>query len=115
MTFHTHTKSALMSKLPVQFQTYFLLIRIIFLQLLLCVGSFFGETEENKKEWDSYMNGETLAPIVTYILGPNDPEEMKHFDSSFLEDGKELCENITFLGNELKQIDRLRNGMGQLE
>ncbi|XP_031562672.1 CWF19-like protein 1 [Actinia tenebrosa] len=69
-------------------------------ELLLCVGSFFGNTDENKKEWDSYVNRETLAPIATYILGPSDPEEMKYFDSSFLEDGKELCENITFLGRK---------------
>jgi hypothetical protein len=66
--------------------------------MLLCVGSFFGGTEDNEKEWESYMKGEAHAPISTYILGPNDPEEMKYFDSSFLEDGKELCENIIYLG-----------------
>ncbi|KAK3726978.1 hypothetical protein QZH41_014727, partial [Actinostola sp. cb2023] len=66
-------------------------------EMLLCVGSFFGTDD---KEWDTYINGESLAPIITYILGPNDPVEMKYFDPSFLEDGKELCENITYLGRK---------------
>lgn len=66
--------------------------------MLLCVGSFFGGSDDATNEWETYVKGECLAPIVTYILGPNDPDEMKYFDSSFLEDGKELCENITYLG-----------------
>jgi len=66
--------------------------------MLLCVGSFFGDSEDAAKEWETYITGECIAPIVTYILGPNNPNEIKYFDSSFLEDGKELCENITYLG-----------------
>lgn len=66
--------------------------------MVLCVGSFFGSSEENAKEWETYVTGDVIAPIATYILGANDPDEMKYFDSSFLDDGKELCENITYLG-----------------
>ncbi|XP_048581783.1 CWF19-like protein 1 isoform X2 [Nematostella vectensis] len=69
-------------------------------EMLLCVGSFFSGSEETHREWDSYMKGELRAPIITYILGPNDPEEMKYFEADFLEDGTELCENITYLGRK---------------
>ncbi|XP_038053166.1 CWF19-like protein 1 [Patiria miniata] len=63
-------------------------------EMLLCVGEFFGAEEE---EWRKYENGEEKAPIPTYILGPNRPENMKYIKDV---NGCELCENITYLGKK---------------
>ena len=39
-----------------------------------------------------------IAPIVTYILGPNEGVEVPFYGQKSLEDGTELCENVTYLG-----------------
>lgn len=39
-----------------------------------------------------------LVPIPTYLLGPTEKQEMKHYASVSLENGGELCENVTYLG-----------------
>lgn len=97
----------------------------IFLQLLLCVGEFFGTTPEAEAEWQQYKTGakkgKTLhfdwllekfsvslfnlslfwassAPIHTYILGAASQETVKNFPSA---DGCELADNITYLGKTL--------------
>ena len=67
-------------------------------EMLLCVGKFFGTTEEDKKNWEEYKNGISNVPIVTYILGPCTPEEIPGYESVDLSSGGELCENITYLG-----------------
>ena len=38
------------------------------------------------------------VPIPTYLLGPTEKQEMKHYTSVSLENGGELCENVTYLG-----------------
>ena len=38
------------------------------------------------------------VPISTYLLGPTEKQEMKHYVSVSLENGGELCENVTYLG-----------------
>ena len=38
------------------------------------------------------------VPIPTYILGPTEKEEMSYFAAVSLDNGGELCENVTYLG-----------------
>ncbi|TSK13549.1 CWF19-like protein 1 [Bagarius yarrelli] len=69
---------------------------IVFLfQLLLCVGDFFGTSQEAEAEWVAYKSGAKKAPIHTYILGAASQETLKYFPSS---DGCELADNIIYLG-----------------
>ena len=42
-----------------------------------------------------------LAPIVTYILGPNEAVEVPYYKQQALEEGSELCENVIYLGEFL--------------
>uniref|UniRef100_V9KJE3 CWF19-like protein 1 n=1 Tax=Callorhinchus milii TaxID=7868 RepID=V9KJE3_CALMI len=65
--------------------------------LLLCVGNFFGSTEEAESEWEDYKTGVKKAPMQTYVLGANNQETAKHFSEV---DGCELAENITYLGRK---------------
>ena len=100
--------------------------------MLLCVGHFFGSTEEDRKTWQEYLDGVSkglyqlcfthynyyivtykinivfckytylAVPIFTYILGPSTAEELPMYENVELGRGGELCENITFLGKKLK-------------
>lgn len=45
-----------------------------------------------------------VAPIVTYILGPNTPENIFLYRNVELGSGGELCENITYLGKDQKML-----------
>ncbi|XP_030871591.2 CWF19-like protein 1 isoform X6 [Gorilla gorilla gorilla] len=63
--------------------------------LLLCVGNFFGSTQD--AEWEEYKTGIKKAPIQTYVLGANNQETVKYFQDA---DGCELAENITYLGRK---------------
>uniref|UniRef100_A0A8C4ZG44 CWF19-like protein 1 n=1 Tax=Gadus morhua TaxID=8049 RepID=A0A8C4ZG44_GADMO len=63
--------------------------------LLLCVGDFFGKTEESEAEWQEYKTGAKKAPIHTCVLGAASQATVKYFPSA---DGCELAENITYLG-----------------
>ncbi|ERE80425.1 CWF19-like protein 1 isoform X1 [Cricetulus griseus] len=63
--------------------------------LLLCVGNFFGSTQD--AEWEEYKTGKKKAPIQTYVLGANNPETVQYFQDT---DGCELAENITYLGRK---------------
>ncbi|XP_051889844.1 CWF19-like protein 1 [Pristis pectinata] len=65
--------------------------------LLLCVGNFFGTTEEAESEWAEYKSGAKKAPIQTCVLGANAQETTKYFPTI---DGCELAENITYLGRK---------------
>ncbi|XP_028399812.1 CWF19-like protein 1 [Dendronephthya gigantea] len=67
-------------------------------EMLLCVGKFFGATEDDKKVWQEFKEGTSNAPIVTYVLGPTMPEELSGYENVDLSTGGELCENITYLG-----------------
>lgn len=63
--------------------------------LLLCVGNFFGSTQD--AEWEEYKTGNKKAPIQTYVLGANNQETVSYFQHA---DGCELAENITYLGRK---------------
>ncbi|KAK7810934.1 hypothetical protein U0070_013588 [Myodes glareolus] len=63
--------------------------------LLLCVGNFFGSTQD--AEWEDYKTGNKKAPIQTYVLGANNQETVQYFQDA---DGCELAENITYLGRK---------------
>ncbi|XP_042563254.1 CWF19-like protein 1 [Clupea harengus] len=65
--------------------------------LLLCVGDFFGSSEEAQAEWEEYKSGAKKAPIHTYVLGAASYETVKYFPSA---DGCELAENIIYLGRK---------------
>lgn len=60
--------------------------------LLLCVGSFFGDTDEGL---EPYRNGTLTVPIPTYILGPCDAVQVALYPDI---SGCELCPNLTYLG-----------------
>lgn len=64
--------------------------------MLLCIGDFFGD--DITANWLSYRNGTKKPPITTYILGPNNSQHLSHYEGGD-EDGFELGENITYLGN----------------
>ncbi|KAJ7322780.1 hypothetical protein OS493_032965 [Desmophyllum pertusum] len=78
-------------------------------EILLCVGSFFGTSKESEKEWEAYMTGSSSVPIPTYLLGPTEKQEMSYFSSVSLENGGELCENVTYLGR--KGILKTQSGL----
>lgn len=63
--------------------------------LLLCVGNFFGSTQD--AAWEEYRTGSKKAPIQTYVLGANNQETANYFQDA---DGCELAENITYLGRK---------------
>lgn len=62
--------------------------------LLLCVGNFFGDRNE---EWDKYSSETAKVPLPVLILGPNKPE---HVDLYKDMSGGDLCENVTYLGKK---------------
>ena len=102
--------------------------------MLLCVGKFFGATEDDKKVWQEFKDGVSngmntsilivakllisiqifkliliniQVPIMTYVLGPTTPEELPGYEKVDLSTGGEMCENITYLGkNQLNRIMR---------
>ena len=68
--------------------------------LLFCVGQFFASAGADgatrPDELAAYVEGEKQAPIRTYFVTGSEPVP------SYLagcDDGAELCENVTFLGN----------------
>ncbi|XP_015747688.1 PREDICTED: CWF19-like protein 1 [Acropora digitifera] len=69
-------------------------------EMLLCVGSFFGTSQESEEEWRAYKSGTNTVPIPTYILGPMEKLESSYFSEVSLENGGELCENVTYLGRK---------------
>ncbi|RMX57648.1 hypothetical protein pdam_00015893 [Pocillopora damicornis] len=78
-------------------------------EMLLCVGSFFGSSEESKKEWEGYLAGNNSVPIPTFLLGPTEMHEVSYYSSVSLENGGELCENVTYLGR--KGILKTKSGL----
>ena len=44
------------------------------------------------------------VPIPTYILGPTEKEEVNYFASVSLDSGGEMCENVTYLGNNVDTV-----------
>jgi hypothetical protein len=60
--------------------------------LLLCVGKFFGDTDEGL---EPYRNGTLTVPIPTYILGPCNPQEAALYSDI---SGCEVCPNVSYLG-----------------
>ncbi|XP_013396694.1 CWF19-like protein 1 isoform X2 [Lingula anatina] len=62
--------------------------------MLLCVGDFFGDSDE---EFQQYLKGNLKAPISTFILGPSKEHHGDHFKDV---NGTELCDNITYLGKK---------------
>lgn len=78
-------------------------------EMLLCVGSFFGSSEESKKEWEGYLAGNNSVPIPTFLLGPTEMQEVSYYSSVSLENGGELCENVTYLGR--KGILKTKSGL----
>lgn len=78
-------------------------------EMLLCVGSFFGSSEESKKEWEGYLAGNNSVPIPTFLLGPTEMHEVSYYSSVSLKNGGELCENVTYLGR--KGILKTKSGL----
>ena len=64
--------------------------------VLFCIGDFFGANIPTEDPvWLSYLRGEQLAPIPTYILGPNKVQHVAFYEDH---SGYEICHNITYLG-----------------
>ncbi|KAL9978838.1 hypothetical protein ACROYT_G016409 [Oculina patagonica] len=78
-------------------------------EMLLCVGSFFGTSAGSQQEWEAYVSGSSSVPIPTYLLGPTEKQEMSYYSSVSLENGGELCENVTYLGR--KGILKTQSGL----
>ncbi|CAB4064463.1 CWF19-like protein 1 [Lepeophtheirus salmonis] len=64
-------------------------------ELVLVSGSAFDKESHPDETWDSILAGNTKVPIPVYILGPNDKEENRYFDSP---SGSELAENVIYIG-----------------
>ena len=78
----------------------------------MCSGNFFALDGSADAEWAKYKSGEligtvhnisfitvsniALAPIATYIIGPNTAEQAVNYSKVLR--GGDLCENITYLG-----------------
>ena len=45
-----------------------------------------------------YPSSSLSVSIPTYILGPTEKQEISYFSSVSLENGGEICENLTYLG-----------------
>lgn len=60
--------------------------------LLLCVGNFFGE---NNEEWNKYVQKELKVPISVLILGANQESHCSFYPDK---EGAELCHNVIYLG-----------------
>ncbi|XP_065844438.1 CWF19-like protein 1 [Oscarella lobularis] len=65
-------------------------------EMLLCIGNFFGSSFEEAK-WSQYKDGSAEVPLPTYILGPVSAEQVAFYGED-VENGKELCTNLTYLG-----------------
>uniref|UniRef100_UPI00358E978E CWF19-like protein 1 isoform X1 n=1 Tax=Myxine glutinosa TaxID=7769 RepID=UPI00358E978E len=67
--------------------------------ILLCVGSFFGDSEASREVWREYKEGRRAVPLPTYILGPNDASTVDLFPLADGTDGEEVAPGITYLGH----------------
>ncbi|KAI6237279.1 hypothetical protein M3Y95_00248400 [Aphelenchoides besseyi] len=61
--------------------------------LLLCVGEFFGPSDEDNKK---LLNGEFELTVPAYILGPCCPSTAVYYP----EDGAQLTPSLTYLGQK---------------
>jgi len=73
--------------------------------MMFCVGNVF---EGESSEFKLYLNGSKVAPIQTYILGPNNQEQYDNYNAGSI-DGFELCKNVTYLGK--KGVFTFSNGL----
>eukprot|EP00795_Rhopilema_esculentum_P013136 gene13136-3928_t len=69
-------------------------------EVVLCPGQFFAASDQCEKEWKECITGSIKAPLPFYILGPTIPEFESFYTQVSLEDGGELCHNITYLGKK---------------
>ncbi|GFU28835.1 CWF19-like protein 1 [Nephila pilipes] len=60
-------------------------------EYLLCVGNFFGSSDD---EWKDIKAGKIPVPLTTYILGPNRREHLRFYP----DDSNEIVPNLIFLG-----------------
>ncbi|KAI6190142.1 Coiled-coil domain-containing protein 75 [Aphelenchoides bicaudatus] len=63
--------------------------------VMFCVGEFFGPNEEENKK---LLDGDYSFPFDTYILGPRCLETAQYYHG--LQDGDEICPNLTYLGKK---------------
>ena len=68
--------------------------------MVLCLGQFFTASDACEKEWKECLDGEIQSPIQLYILGPVSLDQEPFFSHLSIEDGGEMCFNITYLGNK---------------
>ena len=61
-------------------------------EFLLCTGNFFGK---KNSELEPYKNGTKTIPVPTFIIGPNNAEDVKNYPNG---NGSELCTNLTYFG-----------------
>lgn len=74
---------------------------------LFCVGCFFG-TESLSEEDEKFLIGDEKIPIPTYFIDAKSNPEITAKYLSDSEEGKELVENLHFLGNYgIKTINNL--------
>lgn len=66
--------------------------------MVLCLGQFFTSSDVCEKEWKDCLEGRILSPVPLYILGPLSSDQETFYKHVSIEDGGEMCSNITYLG-----------------
>lgn len=69
-------------------------------EAVLCPGQLFSVSDSCEKEWNDCKSGQIKAPLPIYVLGPSSNDQLDYFKDVSIEDGGELCENITYLGRK---------------
>lgn len=72
--------------------------------MVLCLGKFFASTVDCEREWKECIDGKLKSLVPLYILGPVSPDEEPFYKSVSIEDGGEMCTNVTYLGKPLIQL-----------
>ena len=66
--------------------------------MVLCLGQFFTASDSCNVEWKECLDGNIQSPVPLFILGPMLADQEEFYSHVLIDDGGELCQNITYLG-----------------
>ena len=69
--------------------------------MVLCPGQFFTASDVCETEWKECLDGKIQSPVPMYILGPMSADQEQFYSHISLDDGGEMCHNITYLGKNV--------------
>jgi len=69
-------------------------------EMVLCLGQFFTASDSCEVEWKACLDGKIQSPVPLFILGPTSSDHESFYSHVSLDDGGEMCHNITFLGRK---------------